>query len=132
VKKNDEILLLIDGVVNVVIGVILLCYPLGIGDYLELPKSNNNFYPVILGAVIFSIGIALLIERKYHDRGIRGLGIEGAITINLIASAALIIFLIFSNITISTLGSIILWFIGILVFIIGLVELLRHKLHKKN
>lgn len=131
-KKEDKILLFIDSVVNAAIGVILLCYPLGIGDFLDLPKSNNNFYPVILGAVILGIGIALFIERKYYERGIRGLGIEGAITINILASSVLIIFLIFSNLNISVLGSIILWFIGILVFIIGVLEIFRYKFYKKK
>lgn len=131
-KKEDKILLLIDSVVNIAIGIILLCYPLGIGDYLDLPKSDNNFYPVILGAVIFSIGIALFIESKYYERGIRGLGIEGAITINIIASSVLIIFLVAGNLNISKFGLIILWFIGILVFIIGVVEILRNKLYKKK
>jgi hypothetical protein len=132
VKKEDKILLLIDSIVNIAIGIILLCYPLGTGDYLDLPKSDNNFYPVILGAVIFSIGIALFIERKYYERGIRGLGIEGAITINIIASSALIIFLVFSNLNVSIIGLIILWFIGILVFIIGVAEFFHNKFYKKK
>jgi hypothetical protein len=127
-KKEDKILLLIDGTVNLAVGLVLLCYPLGIGDYLELPKSDNNFYPVILGALIFSIGIALFIESKYYEGGIRGLGIEGAIIINIITSSALIIFLIFGRLNISIVGSIILWFVGILVFIIGVVEFFRYRL----
>lgn len=131
-KKADKILLLIDSIVNIVIGIILLCYPLGLRDYLELPKSDNNFYPVILGAVILGIGIALFIERKYDEKGIKGFGIEGAITINILASPVLIIFLIFSNLSISVLGSIILWFTGILVFIIGVVEIFRYKFYKKK
>ena len=131
-KKEDNILLLIDSVVNIAIGVILLCYPLGIGDYLQLPKADNDFYPIILGAVLFGIGIALFIERQYNGKGIRGLGIEGAITINIIASAALIIFLIFSDLNVTLIGSFILWFIGILVFTIGVVEYFRKKLLSKK
>lgn len=127
-KKEDKILLLIDGIVNLAVGLVLLCYPLGIGDYLELPKSDNNFYPVILGALILSIGIALFVERKYCEKGIRGLGIEGAIIINIITSSALIIFLIFGRLNLSIVGSIILWFVGILVFTIGVVEFFRYRL----
>ena len=120
--------MLIDGIVNLAVGLVLLCYPLGIGDYLELPKSDNNFYPVILGALILSIGIALFVERKYYELGIRGLGIEGAIIINIITSSALIIFLIFGRLNLSIVGSIILWFVGILVFTIGVVEFFRYRL----
>jgi O-antigen/teichoic acid export membrane protein len=131
-KKEDKILLVIDSTVNIVIGIILLCFPLGIGDYLELPKSDNNLYPTILGAIILGIGIALFIEYKYFEKGKRGLGIEGAIIINIIASSALMIFLVFGNLNISLLGTVILWFVGILVFVIGLVEYFRQKLFKKE
>jgi hypothetical protein len=55
-KTDNKILLLIDSVVNIAIGLILLCYPLGMGDYLQLQKADNDFYPIILGAVFFVIG----------------------------------------------------------------------------
>ena len=129
-KKVDKILLLIDSAVNVAIGLTLLCYPLGTGDFLELPKSGNNFYPLILGAVLLGIGIALFIESKYYEKGMSGLGIEGAVAINIIASSTLIIFLIFGNINLSLTGSIILWVVGILVFTIGVVEYFRKKFHR--
>lgn len=131
-KKEDKILLLIDSAVNIVIGIILLCFPLGIGDYLELPKSDNYFYPTILGALISGIGIALFIEYKYSEKGKRGLGIDGAIIINIIASSALIIFLVFGNLNISRLGSAILWIVGILVFAIGLFEYFRRSFFGKK
>ncbi len=130
-KKEDKILLLIDSIVNVAIGLLLLCYPLGIGKILGLPKSEEDFYVLILGAVILGIGIALFIDLKYYDKGMRGLGLEGAIAINIIASVVLIIILIFGTLNISDVGLIILWFIGILVFSIGIVEYFRNKLFKK-
>lgn len=128
--NKDKILLLIDSVINIVIGLILLCYPLGIGEFLDLPESGNIFYPLILGAVILGIGIALLIEYNYSEKGQRGLGLEGAIIINITASSALILFLIFGNLNIRQPGFIILWIIGILVFSVGIVELFRKKWFK--
>lgn len=131
-KKEDKILLLIDGIINVVIGLLLLCYPFGIGDALGLPKSGNNFYALILGAVLLGIGLALFIENKYYDKGKRGLGLEGAVIINTLASMVLILILIFGNLNIPAVGSIILWFIGIIVFLTGFVEYFRNFLFKKE
>ena len=131
-KKEDKILLLIDSIVNIVIGLFLLCYPLGSGAILELPNSENNFYPLILGAVILGIGIALFIEYKFSEKGKRGLGLEGAISINITAGSVLILFLIFTPLHITSAGSIILWSVGILVIGIGIAELFRQKLFKKS
>ena len=130
-KKKDKILLRVDSLVNVVLGVFLQCYPLGTGKLLGLPNSEDNFYALILGAVLLGIGIALYIESQYSEKGMRGLGLEGAIIINLIASVVLILILISGTLNISLTTSIILWFIGILVFIIGIAEFFRNRLFKK-
>ena len=131
-KKEDKILLLIDSIVNIIIGLLLLCYPLGIGKVLGLPDPGDNFYVLILGAVILGIGVALFFELEYYDRGIRGLGLEGAIIINILASVVLIIILIAGKLNVSFTALIILWFIGILVFLIGIVEFFRNRLFKKS
>ena len=81
-KKQHEILLTIDGIVNLGLGILLLLVPFGMAEILGVPRSNLDFYPTILGGVIFGIGIALLIERYGHSRNIRGLGLGGAIVIN--------------------------------------------------
>ncbi len=130
-KKGDKILLSIDSIVNIIIGLLLLCYPLGVGKILGLPQPGENFYTLILGAVLLGIGIALFIESKYYNRGMRGLGLEGAVVINIIASIVLIIILISGTLNISIIGSLILWFIGILVFLIGIVEGFRVRLFNK-
>ena len=130
-KKKDKILLLVYCIVNSVLGLVLLAFPFGSGEILGLPISENNFYPVILGAVLLGIGIALFIEVKCYDKGKRGLGLEGAIIINIVASLVLIIILIFGQLNINMLGLIILWFVGTLVLLIGLVEYFRNRLFKK-
>jgi hypothetical protein len=130
-KNEDRILLLIDSVVNTVLGLVLLAFPLGSGEILGLPISEKNFYPAILGAVLLGIGIALFIEVKYYDRGKRGLGLDGAIIINIVASVVLIIILIFGQLNISTTGLTILWVVGLSVLIIGLAEYFRDSIFKK-
>ena len=130
-KKKDKILLIVDGAVNTVFGLVLLTFPLGSGEILGLPKSFGNFYPLILGAVLLGVGIALFIEVNYHKKAKSGLGLEGAIIINIVASIVLIIILIFGQLNISMLGLIILWFVGLSVLIIGFVEYFRDMIFKK-
>jgi hypothetical protein len=130
-QNENKILLLVDGMVNTVLGLVLLAFPLGSGEILSLPVSENNFYPLILGAVLLGIGIALFIEVKFYNKGKRGLGLDGAIIINIVASIVLILILIFGQLNISITGSIILWLVGISVLVIGLVEYFRKRLFKK-
>jgi ABC-type transport system involved in cytochrome c biogenesis permease subunit len=106
--KKHALLLTIDGIINLVLGILLLLFPLGVAELLGVPKSNLNFYPTILGAAIFGIGIALLIERYGLSRNIRGLGLGGAIAINLCGAVALLIWLISSPLNIPLRGYVIL------------------------
>jgi hypothetical protein len=123
-KIIHKILLLVDCVVNITLGFLLLLFPVGIVDLLGLPQTNTNFYASILGAVLLGIGLALLLELTGRGRSFRGLGLGGAILINLSGSLALIFWLLFGALDIPLKGSIILWSIGLTVFIIGAVELL--------
>lgn len=120
---NHKILLAIDGVVNLALGVLLLFFPAGMADVLGLPPANDNFYPVILGAVIFGIGIALVLERYGAPFRIRGLGIGGAIAINLCGGGALIVWLLTMPLNFPFRGQAILWGVGVLVVGLGLVEM---------
>ena len=123
-NSRNKRLLTIDGIVNIILGILLLLFPFGIAEYLGVPKSNNYFYPTILGGVILGIGIALLFERYGYVNNFRGLGLGGAIIINIVGSSVLLLWLIFANLQIPFRGYIILWFIGISVFVIGIAELI--------
>ena len=122
-ERKHKNLLLIDGIANLALGVLLLLFPLGVAEIFGVPLPESNFYPTILGGVIFGIGVALLIERYGFEKGIRGLGLGGAIAINICGSLVLLGWLIFAPPAIPLRGSIILWGIGILVLGIGLLEL---------
>jgi len=121
-KLKYTMLLVIDGTVNVMLGVLLLLFPVGIIDLLGLPPTSTNFYPSILGAVLLGIGAALFLEAAGFARGIRGLSLGGAIVINIIGSFVLICWLIFGSLVIPLRGRIILWTIGVVVFVIGITE----------
>jgi len=122
-KKKHEILLTIDGIINLALGILLMLFPVGVAELLGVPKSALNFYPTILGAVIFGIGIALLIERYGFLRNIRGLGLGGAIAINLCGALALLVWLLCCPLDIPVRGYVILWSIAIVVLLVGIVEI---------
>ena len=126
-EKKHKLLLTIDGIINLALGMLLMLFPLGVAEILGVPKSTINFYPTILGAVIFGIGIALLIERYGFSRNIRGLGIGGAIAINLCGAIALLMWLLCFPFTIPLRGYIILWSIVIVVLLVGIIEILAQS-----
>jgi uncharacterized membrane protein HdeD (DUF308 family) len=123
-RSKNKILLLIDGIVNLLLGMLLLLFPFGMAQLFGVPQPNSNFYPTILGAVIFGIGIALLLEAYGKPRGIHGLGIAGAIAINFCGAGVLTIWLISNPFNLPLRGYIILWTIAIVVLALGFIELL--------
>lgn len=122
-KKNVQFLLVADAVINLILGALLLFFPAGILEYLGLPPTNTFFYSSILGGVIFGIGVALGLEWLRGKKGLSGLGLAGAIAINLFGGSSLLYWLLFGNLDIPTRGMITLWIVAILVIGIGLVEL---------
>ena len=117
---------------NIFLGLLLLLFPFGLIDLLGLPDTNTNFYPSILGAVILGIGLALLFELVGHKKRFRGLGLGGAILINIVGSLVLMFWLVFGSLSIPVKGRIILWAVGLIVFLIGIAELItRSWLYEK-
>jgi hypothetical protein len=131
-RTTSKTLLIIDCVVNLILGILLLLFPLGIIDLLGLPETSTNFYPGILGAVILGIGLALLSELVGYSKGFRGLGPGGAILINLVGSVVLICWLLFGSLSIPLKGQIILWAVGIIVLTIGIIELFTKSWKYQN
>ena len=131
-KKQHRILLTIDGVVNLGIGILLLLIPVGMAEILGVPRSNLDFYPTILGGVIFGIGIALLIERYGYSRNIRGLGLGGAIPINLCAATTLLVWLVLGSLNLPVRGYVSLLFIVVLAYGIGIAEIMAKSWCYRN
>ena len=123
-ENKHKLLLIIDGVINIILGLLLLSFPLGTDDLLGVPKPTTNFYPTILGGVIFGIGIALLIERFGKKKNIHGLGLAGAIAINCCGAGVLLIWLLSHSLKISVTGQVTLWIVAIVVLGCGLAEII--------
>ena len=45
-RSKHKTLLVIDAIINLVLGVLLLFFPAGVVELLGLPLTNTNFYPV--------------------------------------------------------------------------------------
>lgn len=116
-------LLLADAIINLLLGVLLLFYPEWLVSALGLPVIEVAFYPSVLGGVLFGIGIALLVAWR---GGRHGLGLDGAVAINICGAGVVAVWLILAPDSFSPRGRVTLWVIAILVIGIGLVEL-RHR-----
>jgi hypothetical protein len=112
---SSSTLLTVDAVINLVLGVALVVFPSGVVSALGVPRAEVAFYPSLLGAVLLGIGVALLVQRI---RGSSGLGMAGAMSINLIAGTVLAAWLIFGSLVIPPRGRLLLW--ALVVLLVGL------------
>jgi len=129
--RDKNILLIIDGMINLALGILMLFFPTQTIHTFDLPKANINFYINILGGVLFGIGVALLLERFSDRLHVSGLGIAGAVAINLCGSGVLIAWLLFGNLNLTLGGNILLWSIALIVLGVAIIEIVS-KSWKEN
>lgn len=121
-------LLTIDGVANLLFGLFLLASPRSFFLALGLPWTGRSLYATILGGVLVGIGIALMLESRRQNGGLVGLGLGGAIAINLTAGLVIAAWLLLSGATeVSTVGRVVLWLL--VLFLVGLstAEIVAHR-----
>ena len=118
---RSSVLLTIDAIINLVLGVLLILFPTDLVSALGIPPAEVAFYPSILGAILFGIGIALLIERARESTG---LGLAGAISINLSGGLVLAAWLLFGALNLPLRGQLFLWALVIVLVGISSFELL--------
>ena len=112
--KAGSFLLLIDAMINLALGVLLVFFPSSLVAALGVPTAEPAFYPSILGAVLFGIGIALLIGRSNGS----GLGLVGAVSINLCGGIVLGLWLVLGNLQLPFRGFALLW--GLVAILVGI------------
>ena len=117
-------LLIIDGIINLSLGALLAIYPEPIIKVIGLPIVELPFYASILGAVIFGIGVALIIQIKNPSFG---LGLGGAVAINLSGGLCLAAWLILGDLVIPTIGYYIMWGLVIILISLSTFELVSLK-----
>ena len=118
--------LVIDAAINVMLGILLIAYPMKIVNLLGVPVVEHTFYPNILGGVLFGIGIALLVEYFRAPHGMIGLGLGGAVSINLSGGLVLGAWLVGGDLDIPFRGVVFLWGIVLVLVSVSGVELLAH------
>ena len=55
-KTTVRTLLIIDALVNLLLGVLLLLFPWGVAALLGVPAPESNFYPSLLGRFLWGSG----------------------------------------------------------------------------
>ena len=122
---SERFLLLIDAIINLLLGVLLIFFPSSLVDALGVPRATSAFYPSILGAILFGIGIALLFQRNIGC----GLGLCGAISINLCGGIVLGLWLLLGDLELPLRGLVFLWALVVVLVGISTIEILaiRHR-----
>lgn len=124
---HRRLLLLVDGLINLALGVLLIAFPRSLVELLGVPETDTRFYPTVLGGVLFGVGLALLIERARPPIKAVGLGLGGAIAINLCGGAVLAGWLVVGELPLPARGRWLLWgIVAILVCLSG-AELYFHR-----
>jgi len=119
-------LLLYDAIINLLLGIPLMLAPGTVTAILGLPLPASGFYAGILGAVLTGIGIALVIQVFATPFQMTGLGLEGAICINIFGSVALLVWLLFGKLAMPLHGRVFLWGVAVLVLFLSGLEFMWH------
>jgi hypothetical protein len=120
-KESD--LLVLDAAVNLAAGGLLVLFPRSVISALGLPMVDVPFYPSLLGGVLLGIGLALLLERFRAEQVSPGLGVNGAVLINIAGAGVLIVWLVAGDLVLPLRGYVVLWGIALVVLAIGGIEL---------
>ena len=125
--KPGSVLLVIDAAINFLLGLLLLGFSRPLTHLLGVPHTTVTFYPTLLGGVLFGIGVALTIEAFRQPKGLVGLGLGGAVAINLCGGIVLLIWLVSGALDLPLRGLVFLWSLAIVLVGISTVELLTHR-----
>ena len=125
-------LLELDGFGNILLGLVLAFFPAPVARVLGLPGIEHAFYPSLFGAVLVGIGVALLLERFRRAEHLIGLGLSGALIINLCFGFALAAWLTVADLALPFRGYVLLWILVAVLVGFGGVELWVQLRHRPN
>lgn len=107
------------------IGLMMLMMPITSAKLAGLPHGNSAFWPRLFGAALLGIAAAFAVEgytQLNANISARGLGLGGAIAINLVTVLSLIGTLIFKGVT-TRRGLLLLWSFILLLVLLMLFEI---------
>jgi len=119
-------LLLIDATINLLLGIALVWFPGSLVSTLGVPDSDPAFYARILGAVLFGIGVALLLELRGGRGPTAELGLGGAGAINVSGGVVLVAWLLAGSLELPLRGAVFLWALAGTLIVLSAVELAVH------
>ncbi|KPK73324.1 hypothetical protein AMJ87_02025 [candidate division WOR_3 bacterium SM23_60] len=125
-----HIVLIIDAIINFVLGIVLIVYPIQFIRFLGIPEATNPFYPSLLGAVLCGIALALIIEYYRSPAGLVGLGLGGAVVINICGACILIIMMVRHLVHLPLQGYFFLWILVVALIFLSAVELVVYANQK--
>ena len=102
-------------------GVTFALFPLTAAKVLGLPAGGSGFWPRLLGAMLIGLAGAAFIEGRATGAG--GLGMAGAVVINLVAAGMLVALLVFQRAAVTWRGKALLWMLAAALVVLGLVEI---------
>ena len=112
-------LLWINALICLVFGATLVVAPKPLIALIGLPRAEQTFYPRLLGALLFGMGLAVIVEGA--DRQSSGLGLGGLAAINLTVAAVILVLIMFGRLALPMRGRLGLkLFAAMLVLLAGL------------
>ena len=129
---HQTALLKVDAAINLILGILLMAFPVKLVKVLGIPMADVSFYPTILGGVLFGIGLALLIECYRRSNHFSGLGLAGAVLINLCGGFVLAFWLLWGKLSLPVRGQILLWALVVILIGLSLLEGLAHLKKKAS
>ena len=134
IRPRFRVILIIDAIINLLLGVILMIFPIEAMSLLGLPLTYEPFYSSVLGAILIGIAIALIIECVKEPVALGGLGLGGAIAVNVCGACVLMLWLVSGHLIIPLRGYLILWVIVFVLLIVSGIELIlcESGITKKN
>jgi hypothetical protein len=124
VRPRFRVILMIDAVVNLLLGILLMIFPQNIFVFFGLPVTYEPFYTSVLGAILIGIAVALVIEATRKTGIFTGLGLGGAIAINVCAACAIMLWLVSGRLIMPLRGYLVLWLLIFILLIISGIELI--------
>ena len=109
------------------VGMLMLMLPITSAKLAGLPHGNSAFWPRLFGAALLGMAAAFAVEgytQLNANISARGLGLGGAIAINLITVLSLVGTLIFKGVT-TRRGLLLLWSFTLLLILLILFKIAR-------
>jgi hypothetical protein len=122
--------LIVDAIINFVLGIVLIVYPIQLIRVLGIPEAVGPFYPSLLGAVLCGIALALVVEYYRSPAGLVGLGIGGAVFINMCAAFMLVVMMVRHRLDMPFQGYLFLWILVVVLVFISAIELVVYANRK--